>query len=712
MHLTEQLKHEIRVPAPAPLAAYYFQAKGYEAAGLPDTPCSDNERVAAGIEAMFTLPIPHIYQSDLIVGSIRPLCIPVSEEEQAHANALLSPYPFRWLNSDHYAPDYWTVLEVGVPGLIDRIDASMQTHANEPDRVDYLRAMRRTMCALQTRLSLHARRAEELMGADGYDCERLQYIKTNCDNLASDAPRTFAEALQLVWMIHSCFLYEARYAMALGRMDQFLYPFYANDIAEGRLTQEDAILLLENVFMKIHERYVMKNEDDVVNICIGGVRPEDGECALNDLSYAILRAVGNVNLPGPNLSLRVTPDTPDWFLDECLKIIGTGLGYPALMNNDVNMAALRRYGYEETDIRNYCMVGCIENFMSGSQPPWTDGRFDTPRFLEYIFFHGKGLWEVGHGLDTGDVSEITSMEEFMDRYETQLRAGVAQYMEDYYRWHICPNPEKTPMPFLSCFCRACIGRGLDINMGGAKYPSAHGAALMGVGTTSDSLAAIEKVVFVDHAATLTEIGEAMKANFEGYDDLRELLIAAPKYGNNDEFVDKYARWFLSFLTEEFRKYRSHDGGCIYTIMAANVNNIWAGMNIGATPDGRLARQPLSDAASPTYGRDTRGATATILSVSKPDYTLSACGTVVNQKFHPSMFEDGKRDKLLALIRVYFSRGGQEIQINATSPEVLRDAMEHPEKYPELIVRVSGFSARFVTLARDVQMDILARTQQE
>jgi formate C-acetyltransferase len=208
------------------------------------------------------------------------------------------------------------------------------------------------------------------------------------------------------------------------------------------------------------------------------------------------------------------------------------------------------------------------------------------------------------------------------------------------------------------------------------------------------------------------LAEALKRNFEGYEELRELVRSAPKYGNNDEFADKYAVWYTKTLSDMFDQYRTNDGGAFYTAMAANISNIYAGKALMATPDGRLAGKPLSDAASPTYGCDTRGVTSTLLSVSKPDYTRCACGTVVNQKFSPSAFEDGKREKLLSLIRVYFSRGGQEIQINSTSREVLIDAMEHPDKYPSLVVRVSGFSAVYVTLAREVQEDILSRTQQQ
>lgn len=707
--MTKILKQELSAPLKGVYAPHYFRAMGLTA--HPDAP--HGIRRAHSISSLFATPKPHIYRGDTIVGSIRPLWAEITPEENQAAAEACAGFGIRGFhhNGDHYAPDYETILAEGIPGMLSRIEASMEAHKNEPDRVAFLESCRLSLLGLRARLAAYAEAAEALIGSEGYHSETLCQIKENCTVLCDRAPVTFPEALQLVWMIHNCFVCEGRYAMALGRMDQFLYPFFAHDIAEGTLTEEEATALLENVFMKIYERRAYLGGDDVVNIAVGGVKP-DGSDATNRLSFCVLRAVGNVNLPGPNLSARIAPTTPEDFLDECLKVIGTGLGYPALMNDEVNIAALSRYGYAIEDARNYSMVGCIENFITGMQPPWSDGRFDTPRFLEYVFNDGKGYFHPSAGLDTGSAESITSMDILMERLETQLRAGVKEYVEGFNRVNVLPDPEKFTSPFLSLFCKDCIGRGLDINMDGAVYPSVHGAALMGVGTLCDSLAAIEQVVFTDKTATISELAAALKSNFEGYESLRETLLNAPKYGNNNDFADKYAVWFVDFLSEEFMKYHTPDGGGYYTAMAANVSNIYAGHVIGATPDGRKAGEPLSDAASPTYGRDTRGATATVLSITKPDYTKVACGTVINQKYSPAMFEDGRRDKLRALIRVYFQKGGQEMQINATSTEVLKDAMDHPEKYPDLVVRVSGFSAIYITLAREVQMDILARTQQE
>ena len=234
---------------------------------------------------------------------------------------------------------------------------------------------------------------------------------------------------------------------------------------------------------------------------------------------------------------------------------------------------------------------------------------------------------------------------------------------------------------------------------------------MGIGTIADSLAAVEKVVYNDKKCTLAELRDALAANFEGYESLRALLQNAPKYGNNDDFVDKYAVWYVEYLDKVFSQYRTRDGGVFYTAIASNTQSVSAGHITGATPDGRLAGVPLSDAASPTYGVDKNGPTAAFLSLCKPDYRLVSCGTVVNQKYTPDMLSDpAKRAALTAAIQVYFSRGGQEVQINCVSREVLKDAMAHPENYGGLIVRVSGFSAYFTSLARDVQEDILHRTE--
>ncbi len=702
MKISERLREEFNSPREGRFLPAYFRFLGYR------EHISDPISIlrARGIESLFTLHEPHIFVNDLIVGNTVGLWCEIERTLRKSAESLASTIGSRHFgtNKDHFSPNYGHILKVGINGIIGEIDRSLEIHREDRERCETLQAMRITVEAFKTMIANYVKKAKSLFGDPRYDCDRLEFIISNCETLLVSPPQSFAQGLQLVWLCHTAFMLEERYAMALGRMDQYLYELYQKDLASGNISYEKALELFENTFTKIPT-------NDVVNICIGGMGA-DRVCRVNELSYCIVNAVKNCNAPGPNLSARITPDTPDEFLRVCLESIGTGLGYPALMNDAVNVAALEKIGYEWEDVCDYSMVGCIENFITGKQPPWSDGRFDTPRFFDYVFNNGISSFSTSTGIDTGNIEDIKSMDDFMRAFSAQLEYGAAVYCASFRSYNDSVNQKYYAEPFLSCFCEDCIGRGLDINDGGSKYPSVHGAALMGVGTTADSLAAIEKVVFTDREATLADVRDAIQNNFEGYEELRRKLINAPKYGNNDDFVDKYAVWFLDYISSLFRKYKTRDGGAIYVAMAANTSNIWAGKTIAATPDGRLQGEPLSDAASPTYGRDKKGATVTLNSVSKPDYTLAACGTVVNQKFSPSMFKGDKLARLLALVRGYFVMGGQEIQINATSRQTLLDAMEDPEKYQSLVVRVSGFSDYYVRLAKDVQLDILNRTQHE
>lgn len=713
MTLSKKLREEYSLPKNGDHIPYYYKYEGYMRT-LGETSLAKCR--ANAVNSLFSTPKPFIYKKDLIAGCQRSLYAKVDLPHRREAYDLDKEFGVRSFlqNFDHYSPDHAHLIKVGIPGILSEIENSLEKYKDVPEKIETLENMKTTMLGFKAFVKNNADSAKELLGSDGYDNERLQFIYDNCSFIAENAPETFAQGLQLVWLLHTCFVMEGRLAMALGRMDQYLYDLYACDIENGKLTKEKAVELIENTFIKILEYrnvYDGVEYDDVVNICIGG-SDVDGNSEVNELSYCILEAVKNCNIPGPNLSARICENTPDEFLDECLKVIGTGLGYPALMNDEVNKKALLRYGYDEEDVSDYSMVGCIENFITGKQMPWSDGRFDTPRFFEFVFHNGQGEFSKTAGVKTGNLSEIKTMDDFVERFEKQLSYGAKRYMTRFYCGNQSINEKNFADPFLSCFDSTCIERGLDMHSGGCKYPSAHGVAIMGVGTTADSLAAIEKVVFVDREATLEELRDAIDSNFEGYEDLRNKLLAAPKYGNNDPFVDKYAVWFLDYLASEFDKFKTPDGGGVYVAMAANTANINAGKFISATPDGRKEREPLSDAASPTYGRDVNGATTTVLSITKPDYTKVATGSVINQKFSPSMFSDEKRSKLLSLVKVYMKKGGQEMQINATSRQTLMDAMEHPEKYGNLVVRVSGFSAFYVTLDKDVQKDILNRTQQE
>ncbi len=677
---------------------------------------------AYAVESLFCRHQKQVYENDLTAGSVRGLLsdsVDLTDELLKKADKVCDSFGTNgfWTNVDHFAPDFETFLSDGIGGTVEKIQNSLIKHAKDEDfekKKVFLQAAEISIRAFGKMISQYGEAAAQKAGTvkGTLQKENLMEIARICGKLKWGKPESFHEALQLVWFTHTAFLYEGRYAMALGRLDQYLFPFYARDLAAGSLTRSKALELVESTLYKIGEKRYFGG-DDVVNIAIGGLKP-DGTGAVNELSYIILEAVKNCNIPGPNLSARIYDDAPDEFLDECLKVIGTGLGYPALMNDEVNIPALLRHGYSLEDCRNYCMVGCIENFIQGKQPPWSDGRYNVPKYIELALNNGCCMQTgVCLGPETGDASSFETMDSFMGAFETQMRFGAAEYMAIFRNENERYNRVMYSQPFLSCFCADCVNRGLDINDGGALYPSVHGAACMGIATVADSLAAMEEVVYSKKLISIKTLKDAVMADFEGYGDLRQELLRAPKYGNNLDSADKYAVWYVLFTNKLFSKYRTRDGGAIYTAMASNTNNIPAGKEVAATPDGRKSGEPLSDAASPMHGMDINGPTSVINSMTKPDYTLVSCGTVLNQKFSPSMFsDDKKREKLLGLIKTYFKKGGQEIQINAISRDVLFDAMKNPQDYNNLIVRVSGFSAYYVYLGKEVQEDILKRTEHE
>ena len=673
---------------------------------------------AYAIEALFTRHEKHIYDHDQVIGSFRGrISAEIPEPVLAHADKVVKSYGVNtyWSNTDHFAPDYDTFLADGINGTLEKIKRSAAVHlADDPDgtRATFLRAAEITMLAFAKMTGQYGLAAERKAAGVNAGQQKANLLEAAriCRKLTVSKPDTFHEALQLVWLVHLALVYEVRYAVALGRLDQYLYPYYEKDLRDGRLSREQAIELVGCALLKIGEiRYF--GHDDIVNIAIAGRKP-DGGGGLNELSFVILEAVRRCNIPGPNLSARLYKGIADEFLDACLQVIGTGLGYPALMNDEINIPALHRYGYAIEDCRNYCMVGCIENFIAGKQPPWTDDLFNSPKYLELALNNGRCMQTgVLMGPQTGDIAQLRSLDDIMAAMEQQAAYGAARHMAVFMNENSRYSRINYAQPFLSCFCRSCIERGLDVNNGGAYYPSAHGACCMGIATVADSLAAIESVVFKQRLATLAQLRDALLADFAGYEELHAQLLHAPKYGNNDDAVDQYAVWFVQFHDRIFSRYRTRDGGAVYTAIASNVDNIPAGLELAATPDGRRNRQPVSDAASPAHGADRKGPTAVMQSVAKPDYTRVACGTVLNQKYSPAMFSDPeKRARLLALIKVYFSLGGQEIQINSVSRTILCDAMHNPGQYKDLVVRVSGFSAYYTQLSRTIQEDILERTE--
>jgi formate C-acetyltransferase len=585
-----------------------------------------------------------------------------------------------WAGFDHTVADYPELLREGIDGRIERARRSMLNGRDKGER-DFLASAIICLEAFKACIARHAEEAERRGDGEAASCLRA---------IAGPPPTTFRQAAQLVWLTHMALASEGRYAMALGRLDQYLLPFYLRDLAAGRLTRESALDILCHLWVRMEEL------GEITNICIGGLTP-DGRDGTNELSYLCLEAASLVRSPHANLSARFHDSTPDAFHRACFETIRTGIGFPAIFNDHVTVEGLIGIGIPPEVARDYCMVGCIETMLPGRQQAWSDSRFNVPRCVLEAISKLRNAKE-------------RSWEALLAYFREALSAGIAAHVAGVNAHIARFPPDRFPDPFLSALTKDCIGRARDINAGGAEFPRFHGIAFMGLATAADSLAAVRKLVFEERRISLGELMDALDSDFAGREPLRMMLLnRAPKYGNDDPYVDGIAAAIVDWVSAETLRHRTADGGRFVALMAANISNIAAGRETGATPDGRRAGTPLSDAASPFFGRDMKGPTAFLHSVSAPDYRRVIGGTVINMKFEPEFFRGEAGARVFGAMTAFFvKRRIPELQFNFTGNEVLLEARRDPEKHRNLVVRVSGFSAYFTRLSPAVQDDIIRR----
>ncbi len=445
---------------------------------------------------------------------------------QAEADVLIAEHRARgqrdfWAGWDHSLADYPTLLSLGVGGLLARAMASLRTHTAVQEQV----ALRGMILTLEA-FSEYIMRWAEAAAARGADDLAQAAL-----HVASEPPRTFREALQLVAFTHLVFESEGRYAMALGRIDQYLLPYYRRDLTAGRLTRAEALDLVCHLWVKLAEN------GGVQNICIGGLTPE-GEDATNELSYLCLEATKLVQSPFTNLSARFHDGTPDAFYRACFDVILTGVGFPAIFNDHVLIPGLVEIGVPVEVARDACMVGCIETMLAGRQQAWSDGRYNMALQLMTAMHKVRGR---------PDLSYAMLIEAFLD----EMRTSLAAYCNTFNTYIAGFPPDRFPDPFLSALTHDCIGRARDINDGGAEYPRMHGIAIMGLGTVSDSLAAVKTLVFDEQRVTYDGLMDALDADFAGCELLRQMLVnGAPKYGNDEDGVDTIAAFLVDWTSRE------------------------------------------------------------------------------------------------------------------------------------------------------------------
>jgi pyruvate formate-lyase/glycerol dehydratase family glycyl radical enzyme len=571
----------------------------------------------------------------------------------------------------------------------------------------------------------HAEKARELATSekDAVRKKELERIAEVCDWVPANAPRDFWEALQAYWFVHLGVIteYNTWDSFNPGRLDQHLGPFYQKGLADGTLTKESARELLQAFWVKFNNQPappkvgVTAEESgtytDFALINVGGLK-EDGTDGVNELSYLILDVIEEMRILQPSSMAQISAKGPDSFLLRALKIVKTGFGQPSIFNADAIVQELVRQGKSVVDARNGGASGCVESGAFGKEAYILTGYFNLPKIFEITLGNGADP-RTGKkiGLETGDPTTFKTFDDLFEAFRRQIRHFVdikvrgSNVIERLYATYL-------PAPFLSVLVDDCVKNGKDYHAGGARYNTNYIQGV-GVGTITDILSAVRYNVYDNGHFTMKELLAALESNFVGYETLRQrVLNRTPKFGNDDDYAD-------GLMTRAFEAYfEAVDGrptprGGTYRInLLPTTAHIYFGKMTGASADGRLAGDAVSEGVSPVQGADRKGPTAVIKSLGKMDHVRTG-GTLLNQKFTPQLLAD---DTGLAavkdLVRSYFRLMGHHIQFNVVTADLLREAQAQPEKYRDLIVRVAGYSDYFVDCSTELQNEIIHRTEHQ
>ncbi|UCC98119.1 MAG: glycyl radical protein [Phycisphaerales bacterium] len=612
-----------------------------------------------------------------------------------------------------------------------------QDIANNRKKIDYFndprayekdqqyRAMDICADAVTTFARRHAEKARELAAEETDPARRreLEQIAEVCSHVPAHAPRNFREALQAYWFVHLSVITELNTwdSFNPGRLDQHLLPFYENGLQENSLTSEQARELLQCFWIKFNNQpappKVGVTEEqsgtytDFALINIGGLRPADGADAVNEVSYMLLDVVEQMRLTQPSACIQISKRNPERFLKRACRVIREGFGQPSVFNTDVIIKEMLQDGKSMADARSGGPSGCVTVSAFGKESCTLTGYINWPKILELACYDGvdPGSGEQ-LGPQTGEARRFTSYQQLMGAYRTQLEYFINlkirgnNIIERLFANHM-------PAPFMSLVMDDCVARGIDYHNGGARYNPTYIQGV-GVGTVTDSLAAVKYHVFDRHEVTMDELLTAMQANFEGYEQLRHTLLEhSPKYGNDDDYADAITEVVFNTYYDLLNGRPNTKGGKYRVNLLPTTVHIYFGQVVGALPCGRKAGGPVSEGISPSQGCDSRGPTAVTKSAARIDHARTG-GTLLNMKFSPqALATDDDIDKLAHLVRSYFKLDGHHIQFNVITAETMRKAQQDPEQYRDLIIRVAGYSDYFVDVGRDLQNEIIARTEQ-
>lgn len=647
----------------------------------------------------------------------------IPEESKKYDDLIIGGGAFSGNNQfpGHATPDFSQLLRYGAEGLLSKVRQKL-SQGGTPSQEEEWRGMEICLNALADFGNRYAAEARLLAAGeeDSVRREELLKIARVCEKVPRYPAETFHEAVQSLWLGYICIMLENwGTGNTFLRVDQYLYPYYQKSTADG-MTVQEAYELLAMLLINCNSDCVVYSEarshgfagnNSGCSFTIGGVTPE-GDCAVNELSYLVLQAERAVNMGSDDVVVRIADNTPEEFVHLACEVARDVGGKLKFLSDEGTKGNLLLDGMSMEQANDYAIVGCTSPAVGGLSYNIPGGIISLPGILELALNKGvHRLTGLQLGAQTGDAADFTSFDQVWDAFCTQVR-----YVIPYC--HKIKNTDKAvlsrymPSPFQSSLLPVCMDRGEDVIDGGTKPFYSFAMSLAGAPNVGDSLAAIKKYVFEEHMITMKDIADALEADFVGYEDLRKLLLRAPKFGNNDAYVDTLVDKVLCFVSDVVAETPGFHGALSTVAAAAVTANVGLGMTCGATPDGRKAGTPISEGGiSPSQGRNCHGATSTMLSIAGLTHTKLRHGEVLNMRINPeAVSTEEKLEKFESLILSYFKAGGCFVQFNIVSTETLKDAQLHPENHRDLVVRVATYAAYFVELGAELQNDIINRME--
>ncbi len=624
----------------------------------------------------------------------------------------------------HICPDSESWLKYGPTGLIEKIKEKQLTASD--DKKEFYECTLIVLEGVQHfMIRYHDYIMDMINDVEEEYKESIKKVADICLNLSKRAPITFHEAVQSLWFLFVVLHMESNASsFSPGRMDQYLYPYYKRDIEQGHLTQQQALEILECLWLKFNQIVYLRNQHSAkyfagfpigFNIAIGGL-DEHGNDTYNDLSFLCLDAQYDLGLPQPNLSVRLNKNSTHQLMHEAIKVVAKGSGMPQFFNDEAIVHAMvEDLGIDEKDALNYAIVGCVELTTHGNNLGWSDAAmFNLNKALELTLNNGKCLITGEQiGLDLGNITTYLTYHDL----ENALTQQIDYFIEEMMKAEVIvekAHQRCLPTAFLSTVIDSCIDKGIDVTCGGAKY-NLSGIQMIQVANLADSLAAIQSLVYDQKMISQDELLQALKDDFKGHEITQVMLLnKVPKYGNDVQWVDDIGSKWAGYFRERMKDYTNYRGGPYHTGMYTVSAHVPMGENVGASPDGRNALTPLADGGmSPVYGRDMNGPTAVLKSVSRMYDSFTTNGGLLNMKFLPEFFEtETGLMKFENFLRAFIDLKIPHIQFNVVKREDLLDAKMNPEQHKSLTIRVAGYTAYFVELAGKLQDEIIERTSYE